>query len=117
MMAASFAAGLLLALAGAAWWVRRHPAVGQRAVLNVRPTGGSEFVFEGVLSYRAPWFVVREAVLVEPGAAPRPVDGEVVLAAQDIVFVQVPERRPVWRRPFPRKVKIDEPQSHESRAA
>ena len=44
----------------------------------------------GVLwSSRGPWLVLRDVSAIKPGAAPTPVDGEVVIHRSNVAFLQV----------------------------
>lgn len=61
-------------------------AVNRRVVVNL--TTGT--AIEGVLwSERGPLIVVKDARLLERGAGPTPVDGEVLVERDRIDFVQV----------------------------
>jgi hypothetical protein len=46
---------------------------------------------KGVLwSSRGPWLTLRSASLLKTGAAPTPMDGEVVVHRSNVSFLQVP---------------------------
>jgi hypothetical protein len=57
----------------------------RRIVVNLT-TGRA---FEGLLiTKRGPLLVLRDAVLLEPGADPTPVDGEIVIERRRVEFIQ-----------------------------
>lgn len=57
----------------------------RRIIVNL----SSGRAFEGVLwAKRGPLLVLREAVLLEPGADPVDVDGEIVIERRRIEFIQ-----------------------------
>lgn len=59
--------------------------VRRRVVVNL-----PERSFEGVLwARRGPLLVLRNAQLLEPGAQPQPVDGEIVVERARVEFIQV----------------------------
>lgn len=64
----------------------RRTAVRKRVVVNLT----TEKAFRGVLwAKRGPLLVIRGAELLEPGADPRPVDGEVTVERSRVDFIQV----------------------------
>lgn len=65
------------------WW--RRTAVRKRVVVNL-----SDKAFAGVLwAKRGPLLVLRDAVLMQHGAADTPMDGEVVIERTRVEFIQV----------------------------
>ncbi|WP_018350956.1 hypothetical protein [Longispora albida] len=58
----------------------------RRAIVNL--TGGKAFA--GILFARSgPLLILRDATLHEPGCAPVPVDGEVVIERSAVEFIQL----------------------------
>ena len=50
-----------------------------------------ETAIKGVLwTSRGSWLVLRDCALVKGGAAPLPMDGEVVIHRSNVAFLQVP---------------------------
>lgn len=67
-------------------WPARRLAVRRRVVVNLL----SGRAFDGVLWARSGrLLVLRGARMLEPGEAPRPLDGDVVLERDQVEFVQV----------------------------
>ncbi|MBT2477638.1 hypothetical protein [Streptomyces sp. ISL-94] len=65
------------------WW--RRTALRKRVVVNL-----SDKAFAGVLwAKRGPLLVLRDAVLMQHGAADTPMDGEVVIERARVEFIQV----------------------------
>lgn len=65
------------------WW--RRTAVRKRVVVNL-----ADKAFAGVLwAKRGPLLVLRDAVLMQHGAADTPMDGEVVIERSKVEFIQV----------------------------
>lgn len=65
------------------WW--RRTAVRKRVVVNL-----TDKAFAGVLwAKRGPLLVLRDAVLMQHGAADTPMDGEVVVERSKVEFIQV----------------------------
>lgn len=65
------------------WW--RRTAVRKRVVVNL-----ADKAFSGVLwAKRGPLLVLRDAVLMQHGAADTPLDGEVVVERARVEFIQV----------------------------
>ena len=65
------------------WW--RRTAVRRRVVVNL-----ADRAFAGILwAQRGPLLVLRDAQLLEPGAQPQPVDGELVVERLRVEWVQV----------------------------
>lgn len=65
------------------WW--RRTAVRKRVVVNL-----ADKAFSGVLwAKRGPLLVLRDAVLMQHGAADTPLDGEVVVERSKVDFIQV----------------------------
>lgn len=65
------------------WW--RRTALRKRVVVNQ-----ADKAFAGVLwAKRGPLLVLRDAVLVQHGAADTPLDGEVVIERSKVDFIQV----------------------------
>lgn len=63
----------------------RRTAVRKRVVVNL-----SDKAFSGILwAKRGPLLVLRDVELLEPGRAPQPVDGEVVVERAKVEFTQV----------------------------
>jgi hypothetical protein len=63
----------------------RRTAVRKRVVVNL-----ADKAFRGILwAQRGPLLVLRDAELLEPGRAPQPMDGEVVIERHQIQFTQV----------------------------
>lgn len=63
----------------------RRTAVRKRVVVNL-----SDKAFRGILwAQRGPLLVLRDAVLLEAGREPQPVDGEVVVERTKVEFTQV----------------------------
>lgn len=65
------------------WW--RRTALRKRVVVNL-----ADKAFAGVLwAKRGPLLVLRDAVLMQHGAADTPMDGEVVIERSRVEFIQV----------------------------
>lgn len=65
------------------WW--RRTALRRRVVVNL-----ADKAFSGVLwAKRGPLLVLRDAVLLQHGAADTPIDGEVVVERSRVEFIQV----------------------------
>lgn len=65
------------------WW--RRTAVRRRVVVNL-----ADKAFSGVLwAKRGPLLVLRDATLMQHGAADTPMDGEVVVERSRVEFIQV----------------------------
>lgn len=65
------------------WW--RRTALRKRVIVNL-----DEKAFSGVLwAKRGPLLVLRDAVLMQHGAADTPLDGEVVIERARVEFIQV----------------------------
>lgn len=65
------------------WW--RRTAVRKRVVVNL-----ADKAFSGVLwAKRGPLLVLRDATLMQHGAADTPLDGEVVVERARVEFIQV----------------------------
>lgn len=65
------------------WW--RRTALRKRVVVNL-----ADKAFAGVLwAKRGPLLVLRDAVLMQHGAADTPLDGEVVIERARVEFIQV----------------------------
>ncbi|MCX4801776.1 hypothetical protein OG594_08945 [Streptomyces sp. NBC_01214] len=65
------------------WW--RRTALRKRVVVNL-----TDKAFAGVLwAKRGPLLVLRDAVLMQHGAADTPMDGEVVIERARVEFIQV----------------------------
>lgn len=65
------------------WW--RRTALRKRVVVNL-----ADKAFSGVLwAKRGPLLVLRDAVLMQHGAADTPMDGEVVIERARVEFIQV----------------------------
>lgn len=65
------------------WW--RRTALRKRVVVNL-----ADKAFAGVLyAKRGPLLVLRDAVLMQHGAADTPMDGEVVVERSRVEFIQV----------------------------
>lgn len=63
----------------------RRTAVRKRVVVNL-----ADKAFRGILwTQRGPLLVLRDAVLLEAGREPQPVDGEVVVERTRVEFTQV----------------------------
>lgn len=67
------------------------PPIVRRVSLSIRPTpGGTDTALIGALvEDRGPVFVLRGAVLAQPGREPVPLDGEVLVDRVNVDFVQV----------------------------
>lgn len=64
----------------------RRVALRRRVLVNLK----SGSAFRGILwQHRGPLLVLRGAELLETGAEPRPVDGEIVVERSNVDFVQV----------------------------
>jgi hypothetical protein len=65
------------------WW--RRTALRKRVVVNL-----ADKAFAGVLwAKRGPLLVLRDATLMQHGAADTPLDGEVVIERSKVEFIQV----------------------------
>lgn len=65
------------------WW--RRTALRKRVVVNL-----ADKAFAGVLwAKRGPLLVLRDATLMQHGAADTPLDGEVVIERARVEFIQV----------------------------
>lgn len=65
------------------WW--RRTVVRKRVVVNL-----PDKAFAGVLwAKRGPLLVLRDAVLMQHGAADTPLDGEIVIERARVEFIQV----------------------------
>lgn len=63
----------------------RRTAVHKRVVVNLADTA-----FDGILwVQRGPLLVLRDAKLLQPGAEPVPLDGEVLIERARVEFIQV----------------------------
>lgn len=63
----------------------RRTAVRKRVLVNL-----PDKAFSGVLwAQRGPLLVLRDVALLEPGRAPQPMDGEVVIERTQVQFTQV----------------------------
>lgn len=70
----------------AAWLGFRDLLVRRRVVVNLH-TGRA---FNGILwRQRGPLLVLRDVTMLEPGAQPTPVDGEIVIERDRVEFIQV----------------------------
>lgn len=66
-------------------WLTRYPCL-RRVVVNTR----TDRAFRGVLwARRAGYLVLRNAEMIKPGGITVPVDGEVVIEAGNVDFIQV----------------------------
>lgn len=63
----------------------RRTAVRKRVLVNL-----ADKAFSGILwAQRGPLLVLRDVELLEPGRAPQPMDGEVVIERARVEFTQV----------------------------
>ena len=68
-----------------AWW--RPPCLLRAVVVNLK---GESSAVRGVLwRARGPWLVLVDAAVLQPGHEPVPVDGEVILHRNAVLFMQV----------------------------
>jgi hypothetical protein len=64
----------------------RRTAVHRRVIINL-----ADKAFDAMLwAQRGPLLVLRDAKLLQPGAEPTPLDGEVVVERTRVEFIQVP---------------------------
>ncbi len=68
------------------WW--RPPYLLRSVIVNVRDDATT--AISGVLwASRGPWLIVRQASLLKAQQQPTPLDGEVVIARDNVSFVQM----------------------------
>lgn len=69
------------------WW-NRPPCLLRSVLVNLKHDADS--ALRGVLwQARGPWLVLRDVTAIKAGAAPTPVDGEVVIHRENVAFLQV----------------------------
>lgn len=70
-------------------WFGRPPCLLNTVIVNL--TDSPDVAIRGVLwQQRGPWFVLKDAELLRAGQAPAPMDGEVVILRDRVLFFQVP---------------------------
>ena len=81
--------GFALTLVGTLvlWW--RSPALLRIVIVNLRSDAAS--ALRGVLmATRGRWLILKDVSLLKSGAAPTPVDGDVLIDRENVAFIQVP---------------------------
>lgn len=78
----------LIALALTAYEVWGFPRRRRRCIVNLHSDNGDSI--EGVLwTRRGPWLVLKDARLLRANGAVEPADGEIVIEARQVAFIQV----------------------------